>query len=225
MSLYFPASDGSDRFLLLPRSRFVKQKLGTAIQAGALLVCFNAGFDWSRLAVDWEVADNGGWSLILSEYDDPETGEVRPNKFFPRIVIKALNSKAAIIHSTRSPMSEKSRTDGEVKLWPAARFLDLRTLLWSLRNRSYSLQSACYAFGIDGKLDHTPSGTVTLAEIEYCRQDVRATLALLNATKAEYDLHPIDPGPDRLFSPASLAKAYLEKLNISHPSEVVENAE
>src|SRR5437773_2339854 len=68
--------DGSDRFLLLPRSRFVKEKLGPAIHAGALLVCFNAGFDWSRLAVDWEIAENGGWSLILSQYQDPETGEL-----------------------------------------------------------------------------------------------------------------------------------------------------
>ncbi len=123
--------DGCDRLRLYSRSKFVAEVLGIAIQAKALIVCFNAGFDLSRLALDWEPADNGGWSLILSQWRDPESGELKPNKFFPRIVIKALNSKAAIIHSTRAPMSlpkKNKKKKVRVKLWPAARFLDVRTL-------------------------------------------------------------------------------------------------
>ena len=108
-----------------------------------------------------------------------------------------------------------------MKLWPSARFLDLRTLLWALRNKSYSLKSACEELGLPAKSDHKPSGQVTLEEIEYCRQDVRATMGLLNAVKPEFDLHPIKPGPDRMFSPASVAKSYLEELNISYPREKV----
>ena len=38
-------------------------------------------------------------------------------------------------------------------------------------------------------------------------------------------MHPIAPGPDRMFSPASVAKGYLEELDISHPSEKVTNAD
>ena len=34
-------------------------------------------------------------------------------------------------------------------------------------------------------LEHEPSGRVSVEEIEYCRQDLRATLALLNAMRAE----------------------------------------
>ena len=83
----------------------------------------------------------------------------------------------------------------------------------------------CKEFNIPGKLNHKPSGRAYLEEVEYCRQDVRATVGLLNAAKQEYDLHPIAPGPDRMFSPASLAKAYLEELNILHPSEKVKNAD
>lgn len=223
------AADGSERLHLYSRSKFIWETLGMAIQAKALIVGFNLPFDLSRLAVDWETADNGGWSLILSQWRNRKTGELQTNKFFPRIVIKALNSKTAIMHSTRAPMSEpakKSEPDEKAKPakhWPPARFLDLRTLLWVLRNKSYSLKTACKEFAIPGKLDHKPSGHVDLDEVEYCRQDVRATVDLLNAAKREFDLHPVAPGPDRMFSPASMAKSYLEKLNISHPSTKVKD--
>ena len=179
----------------------------------------------SRLALDWETADNGGHSLILSQWHNAKTGKLGPNKYFPRIVVKSLNSKTAIIRSTRAPMSEPGKDSKRVKLWPSARFLDLRTLLWALRNKSYSLQSACKEFNVSGKLDHKPSGLVDVEEIEYCSQDVRATVGLLNAVKPEFDLHPIAPGPDRMFSPASVAKSYLEKLHISYPSTKIKEAD
>jgi hypothetical protein len=218
-------ADGCNRLRLYSRTKFIEEVLGMAIQAKAMIVCFAAGFDLSRLALDWETAENGGHSLILSQWHNAETGKLAPNKFFPRIVVKAVNSKTAIINSTRAPMSEPSEEGKRVKLWPAGRFLDLRTLLWALRNKSYSLQSACKEFKIPGKLDHKPSGRVDAEEIEYCRQDVRATVGLLNAVKPEFDLHPIEPGPDRMFSPASVAKSYLEKLNISYPSTKVKDAD
>ena len=216
--------DGCDRLRIYSRSKFIEEVFGIAIQAQAFIVCFNAGFDLSRLALDWENADDGGWSLILSQWHNPKTSELQPTKFFPRVVVRALNSKTAIIHSTRAPMCEPKKKGERVKLWPAARFLDLRTLLWSLRNKSYSLKTACKEFDIPGKLDHKPSGRVDLDEIEYCRQDVRATVGLLNAVKQEFDLHPIAPGPDRMFSPASIAKSYLEELHVSHPSAIVHDA-
>jgi len=215
------SGDGCDRLRLYALPKFIQEALGMAIQANALIVCFNSGFDLGRLALDWEVAKNGGWSLILSQWWNPKDNSFQPNKFFPRIVIKALNSKTSIIHSTRAPMAEPKERGEKVKHWPSARFLDLRTLLWALRNKSFSLKAACKEFGIPGKLDHKPSGRVDIDEIEYCRQDVRATVGLLNAAKQEFDLHPIEPGPDRMFSPASVAKAYLEKLNVLYPSRKV----
>ena len=63
-----------------------------------------------------------------------------------------------------------------------------------------------------------------MEEIQYARNDVACTVDLLNAVKQEFDLHPIAPGPDRMFSPASVAKSYLEKLNVLHPCEKVKNA-
>jgi hypothetical protein len=216
--------DGWNRLRLYSRKKFIHEVLGMAIQARALIVCFNSGFDLSRLALDWENAKKGGWSLILSQWRNPKTRELKANKFFPRIVIKSLNSKTSIIHSTRAPISQPKTEDERVKLWPPARFLDVRTLLWALRNKSYSLRTGCKEFNVPAKLDHKPSGNVNREEIEYCRQDVRATVGLLNAAKKEYDLHPVALDPDGMYSPASVAKAYLEQLNILHPSEKVKDA-
>jgi hypothetical protein len=218
--------DGCDRLRLYSRMKFVQETLGLAIQAKTLIVCFNAGFDLSRHAVDWETAENGGWSLVFSKWPNSKTGELKPNKFFPRIVIKALNSKASIIHSTRAPMSERGKKKKHVKLWPAGRFLDVRTLWWALRNQSFSLKKACEELETEHqKIDHTLTGKVTPEEIEYARNDVPCTVDVLNAAKQEFDLHPITPGPDQMFSPASVAKGYMEKLNVFHPSKKVIDAD
>ena len=62
--------DGSDRLRLYSQSKFIHETLGIAIQAHALIFGFNIGFDLSRLAVDWETAENGGWSLIFTQWPD-----------------------------------------------------------------------------------------------------------------------------------------------------------
>jgi len=56
-------------------------------------------------------------------------------------------------------------------------------------------------------------------QIEYARQDVKCTTALLNAAKKEFDLHPIPLSPDRAYSPASIAKGYLEAMSIVTPEQ------
>jgi hypothetical protein len=218
--------EGCDRLGFYSRSKFIEEVFGMAIQARALIAGFNLPFDLSRIALDWNPAENGGWTLIMKQWPNPETGKLEPNESFPRVVIKALNSKAAIINSTRPPMSLRRPKGKRARLWAAARFLDLRTLLWALRNRSYSLRTACEQLKTEHqKLDHAPTGKVTLQEIEYGRNDVPCTVDVLNAAKHEFDLHPIGSAPDRMFSPASVAKSYLEELKIVHPSEKVRDAD
>ena len=99
------ADDGCSRIRVYSRSKFVAEVLGLAIQAGAFIVCFNSGFRSQPNRRRLGKCKNGGWSLILSKWRNPRTGALKPNKFFPRIVVKALNSKTSIIHSTRAPMS------------------------------------------------------------------------------------------------------------------------
>jgi hypothetical protein len=96
----------------------------------------------------------------------------------------------------------------------------LKTLPWALRNRSFSLDSACREWKVPGKLDHAPTGRVTREEIDYCRQDVRASIGLLNAMLDEFRKYPLgDLPPDKAFSAASIAKACLNAMNVIQPQQ------
>jgi hypothetical protein len=69
-------------------------------------------------------------------------------------------------------------------------FLDLRTLAFALTDRSFSLETACEAFGIQhGKQQIEHHGTVTEDYIDYNRRDVLATSELAEELLEEYDKH------------------------------------
>ncbi len=200
------------RLTLYSRSAFVERVFWRAIRNGAMVVGFNLPFDLSRLAVRSAPADDGGWSLVLSMRKSRKTGDMEPNPERPRIVISSKDSKLAFISlkGIRHPQE-----------WPyGGRFLDLRCLSWALRNESYNLNAACNAFNVPGKLNHKPTGSITIEEIKYCLQDARATTNLLNALKIEFDQHPFELQPDRAYSPASIAKAYLDVMNIARPKKI-----
>jgi hypothetical protein len=206
---YFPAPITLG---LMSRSEFVRRIFWKSVRKGELIVGFNLPFDLSRLAVIWTEGKKGDWSLALSSlWKNPKTGRVAPNPKRPRIVVDSQNSKMAFLRLG----SILHRNE-----WPKeGRFLDLRTLGWALRNVSYNLNGACEAFHVEGKLDHKPSGRISDAESEYCRGDVAATNRLLSAMLGEFNQHPIGLRPDKAFSPASIAKAYLAKMGIKQPKD------
>lgn len=205
-----------NRLRVLSRSEFVEHVFyKLAYEADALVCGFNLPFDLSRLAVDARKArKNKAWSLILSQYKDTKTGRLHENRFRARIIIEPKDSKAAFIRF--AGRNGTKRSEGPRKL---GRFLDLRQIAWALLNESHKLDTACDRFGVPGKLDHSPSGQVTPEEIEYCRQDVRASVALLNAELAHFQLHPIDLLPERAISAASIGKAYLDAMGLIPPAE------
>jgi hypothetical protein len=190
------------------RSTFIESVFWKVVKRGGLIVAFNLPFDLSRLAADWRTARDGGWSLILSLRKSRRTGRQEPNPERPRIRVTARNSKSAFISLTKTVHPAE---------WPHGRFLDVHTLAFALYGHSYSLNSLCDELGIKGKADHEPSGQVTEEEIAYCRQDVRATVDCLNALRVEFDRHPVKLHPDRAFSPASMAKAYLDAMGLVPP--------
>lgn len=204
---YFPAQTTLG---LMSRASFVKNIFWNAIRDEELIIGFNLPFDLSRLAIKSTAGKKNDWSLALSSlWKNPKTGCVVPNPKRPRVVINAQNSKLAFIKLGSILHRDE---------WPSeSRFLDLRTLGWALRNVSYNLRTACKAFGVAGKVDHKPSGKISKKEIDYCRGDVAASHRVLNAMMKEFNLNPVDLRPEKAYSPASIAKAYLNEMGIKRP--------
>ena len=207
------------RFPLYSRSQFMKKVFWPALKKNSsMVVGFNLGYDLSRIALDWKEGNKGEWSLVLMKYADGNE-----NCNYPRVLITPIDSKKQIIRLWR-PWKKNQHEWKD--LGKKIHFLDLRTLLWALYNKSDSLRSACdnksgpfKEQNLPQKDDHNPTGEVTPDEIEHCRQDVRCTVALLNACKLEFDKHSdIDLKPWNAYSPASIAKAYLAAMGIKRPS-------
>lgn len=196
---------------LYSRWQFLEKVFWKAIKDWAMVVGFNLPFDLSRIAVGWRKADNGGWSLILSLRLSRKTGEMEPNPHRPRLRIRSKDSQSAFIELTRPQKPNE---------WPSsARFLDLHTLAFALFGEFFSLDELCKRLKVPGKLKHEPSGKVTFSEINYCRGDVRATSDALNAIKQEFDQHPLELPPGSAYSPASIAKAYLDAMGVIPPKD------
>ena len=204
----------ADQLAVLSRAEFVEKVFWEAVRAGAMIVGFNLSFDISRIRVHWTTAHNGGFSFVLSQLNKKRV----ENRHRPRIRIAPLNGVAERIELTAV------RRKNEQHKWRRFRPLDLHTLAFALTDNSYSLAGAIQAFGSEPKkMDHEPTGLITESEMAYARQDVHATLGLLNALKHEYELHPIALRPDQAYSPASIGKAYLRGMGIVEPMRKFKN--
>jgi|SRR5215831_8843696 len=195
---------------------FMQKIFWPAVRKGWLIVGVSLSFDLSRISLSWRRSRRGGFRLILSLQLDYKSGSWKPHPYRPEIICDAKDARTTFI--TRSiPRFRKDE-------WKhPGRFLDVGTLLFSLFDKHTSLDQWCAEFqrkgyAIDRKLAHEPSGRVTQDELLYCRQDVKITQQLLNAAKCEFDIHPLPKLlPDKAYSPASVAKAYICEMNIVEP--------
>jgi hypothetical protein len=215
---------GEPPLLLLTRREFLKKFYKAVYKGRALLVGFNIPFDLSRNAFASRSARGrfaGGFSLALWSYI--KNGIERPDNHRPGIGIKHIDSKRALKGFTsrfKPDDSDLIPEDSETgKPEEGYKFrghmLDLRTLAFALTDKSYSLDSACKAFGVEhGKQHVTRHGEVTASYIDYNRRDVQATAELAVKLLAEYAKHPIDLQPTKAYSPASIGKAYLRAMGI-----------
>jgi hypothetical protein len=177
----------------------------------AVIVGANLAFDLSILSVAYHEhkTENGFSSELAARY------KKREHKRYPRVRTVPKNSHTAFFDLSGGTGPYKC---GRGK---RGRFLDVLNFAFAMRNVHYSLKSACGKDGwnIPGKLDHKPTGKVTLDEIKYCREDVAATLRLLNTQRNEYETFPIKLAPERALSPASIAKSFLESMGIKKPMD------
>jgi hypothetical protein len=190
-----------------------------------LLVGFNLPFDLSRIAGDVAPARGrfaGGFSLGLWFYTD-KSGRKRRHQNRPRIGIKQIDSKRALKGFTGQNNPDKSDLIPEGSETGApeegykfrGHFVDLRTLAFALTDQSYSLESACEAFGIEHGKQHTARhGEVMEEYIDYNRRDVLATSELTLKLLEEYEKHGLSLQVTKAYSPASIGKAYLRKMGI-----------
>jgi hypothetical protein len=197
-----------------------------AYKARAMVVGFNLPFDLSRIAHGVTNARGkfeGGFSFSLWEYID-SAGSRRPHKYRPRIRLKHIDSKRALIRlgSRREPDPSDQVPEGSTTGAPEpgyvfeGHFLDLKTLAFALTNQSHSLKSACEAFGVEhGKQSAARHGIVADDYIDYNRRDVQATAELAVKLIEEFDRHPIALAPMHTYSPASIGKAYLRAMGIA----------
>jgi hypothetical protein len=203
------------KLALLSRSEFVEEvifKLGYA--KNFTIAGFNLPFDLSRIAIgatksrrhrrkdteEWTGFYNGN-SLQLFENE-----RVRP-----RVVYKTIDSKRALIHFT--PVDTK-HSEGRGYTGNRGTFLDLRTHCFALTNKAHTLESACCDFHVPYEKRKVSHGRITPEYVEYCREDVAATSALLSKTVEEHYQHPISLQPSRALSPASIGKSYLSELGV-----------
>ena len=212
------------RLLLLTRREFLKKFYKAVYKGRALLVGFNLPFDLSRIAFTAHPARGrfaGGFSLAIWSYI--KMGVERPSTRRPSIGIKHIDSKRALKGFTArfgpddSDLIPEGSTTGAPEKGYKFRghMLDLRTLAFALTDRSYSLESACRAFGVEhGKQHVAKHGVVTKTYIDYNRRDVQATSELAVKLLAEYAKHPINLQPTKAYSPASIGKAYLQAMGI-----------
>ncbi len=208
-------ADGSRTIRFLSRHDFIRKVFFPASCRAEALVCgFNLPFDLSRVAVESGVGRRwyyGGFSLALADY--PKGKKRIEDTYFARVNAKPIDSKRAFVGFSGGREPHKGQG-------VRGRFLDLRALAFALTNAGHSLASACTAFGVPvGKGYTTQHGKITNAYIAYNRQDVTASRGLLNALRQEFDRHPIALDPCKAYSPASVAKAYLDALGIARPAD------
>src|SRR3989442_463929 len=153
-----------EEILVQSRTQFVDGEFWEALRAGAVVTCFNAPFDLSRLALEYREArsKNPGWSMVLWEYQG------KPDKLKPKLRIKPKDSRSAFINLAGG--------DPKNRLIYRGRFLDLSVLGWTLRNKHMTLDGFLESFGLEGKLQHEPTGLVTEEDLEYGRHDTERTV-------------------------------------------------
>lgn len=180
---------------------------------GGQIIGFNLPFDLSRLAIQISTSHHrqmrGGFSLKL-----------RPEKWRPPILVKHLNSRSAFIRFSSSGNALEVRGMRRRGIKSAVKhgyFQDVKTLAAALLGRGHSLESLAKSL----KTKHQKLGTdehggpLTPEYIAYSVNDVQVTWECYESLRGEYGKHGLTgTPPHRIYSEASLGKAYLRQMGI-----------
>lgn len=185
----------------------------------ARIVGFNLPFDISRLAIkhgsartpmsDDGGAMRGGFTFKLSK-----------QTIYPNIRVKHMSRRAASIAFAATMKQRDSRGQRKRGLnMPVRRghFLDVKTLAGALFARNFSLASLCVFLKVEHpKLDFEDfAAPVSDDMIRYAVADVQATWECYRIALARFDqLRLTNARPEKIYSEASIGKAYLKAMGI-----------
>ena len=186
---------------------------GVGCDLRATFVGFNVPFDIARLAIGHNsargTAMRGGFSFQL--HPDPRK---------PRIQVKHLSSRCALIRFTAPPRQRNTRGQrrrGQSTPVRRGFFVDVKTLAAALTSSSHSLDSLGRLLKID-HMKHTTDehgGPLSEAYLTYAMGDVQATWECFEVLCHRYHRHGLTETPvHRIYSEASLGKAYLKAMGI-----------
>jgi len=184
-----------------------------AYELRGICVGFNLPFDLSRIALDYASARKdmrGGFSLLLSE-----------DKRRPRVQVKHLNNRSALIRFT-APARQKTvrgmRNRGLKVRIGRGHFVDGRTLAGALLGGSWSLERLAKHLRTKhqklGTEEH--GGPLTEEYLQYATRDVQVTWECFEQLRKMYEGYRLTETPvDKIYSEASLGKAYLRQMGIT----------
>jgi hypothetical protein len=177
------------------------------------IVGFNLPFDLSRLALRHGSARGatmrGGFTFTLS---------TKP--WLPKVQVKHLNSKAALIQFTKP--ARKPETRWELRKHgkrPPKRgtFIDLKTHAAALLSNSFSLASLGAFLEVEHCKQHveTHGGPLTDGYIGYCLNDVQTTYECYLRLRDKLKAHGLtQTKPSKILSEAGIGKGYLKEMGI-----------
>ncbi len=180
---------------------------------GGLIVGFNLPFDLSRLAI----------SIFTSHGHDMRGGfslELLPEKWLPNILVKHLNSRAAFMRFAAAPAIVDGRGMRRKQFKTQAKigyFQDLKTLAAALLGRSFNLAGLATLLEVKHRKMDTGEhgGPLTAQYLDYAMNDTDVTWDCYAALLVRYAEHGLSgTPPHRIYSEASLGKAYLREMDI-----------
>ncbi|MGB3317437.1 MAG: hypothetical protein WA978_03960 [Sphingopyxis granuli] len=185
----------------------------------ARIVGFNLPFDISRIAIkhgsartpmsDDGGAMRGGFTFKLSK-----------QAIYPNVRVKHMSHRAASIAFAATMNQRDSRGQRKRGLQTPVRrghFIDVKTLAGALFARNFSLSSLCSFLKVEHpKLDYEDFAAPICDEmIRYGVADVQATWECYRIALARFDeLGLADARPEKIYSEASIGKAYLKAMGI-----------
>jgi hypothetical protein len=186
---------------------------GIGYELRATIVGFNLPFDLSRLAIRHGSARGktmrGGFTFQLSK--DP---------WKPRVQVKHLSAKAALIQFTKPRLRNDTRGMRKRGLKSSERrgaFMDVKTQAAAHTSRSFSLATLAEHLETDRRkhVTETHGGPLTEAYIAYAVQDVRVTWECYRILLGKFEGHGFTlTRASQILSEASIGKACLREMGI-----------